>query len=347
MLLGVAVYGAFAFYRGWAEMADGLSHYRWSTFVFACALALGNYLLRYLKWEYYLRRLEIRHVPKLDSLLTFLSGLVLTVTPAKVGEVFKSIVLHQTYAVAIARTAPIVLAERMTDVLGIVLLIVAGSVGFAGGLVWAFAGTALVLVALLFIGSDRFANGAIGLLARSPAGSRRARLAPKVREAWMSLRTMTTPRALIVPTIVSVAAWFMECLALWVVLHGFGERTPVSTASFFYATATLAGALVPVPGGLGVTEASLQEQLSLIGGVGGITSTCAMILVRFATLWFAVLVGFIALTVLKLRHEGLMEKLSSGEGLQKTDDPSSNDEALAEPTGSQPEGRTGTASVAR
>jgi glycosyltransferase 2 family protein len=307
MILGVAVYGAFAFYRGFAKMADSLAHFAWASFGIACALAFSNYLLRFLKWEYYLALLSIRGVPKTDSLLTFLSGLVLTVTPGKVGEVFKSIVLYQTHGVAIARTAPIVLAERLTDVLGIVIIIVAGSAGFSGGLGWAAAGAVLVALVLIAISSDRVSGGIVARLRRAPAGSRRARLAPKVKEAWESLRTMTTPTALIVPTLLSIAAWFMECLALWFVLRGFGEKTPVLVASFFYATATLAGALVPVPGGLGVTETTLQEQLTRIGGVGAVTATSAMILVRFATLWFAVFVGFVALALMKARHPGLMK----------------------------------------
>jgi len=37
-------------------------------------LAFTNYILRFLKWEYYLAKLDVRGVPKLDSLLTFLSG---------------------------------------------------------------------------------------------------------------------------------------------------------------------------------------------------------------------------------------------------------------------------------
>jgi uncharacterized membrane protein YbhN (UPF0104 family) len=75
---------------------------------------------------------------------------------------------------------------------------------------------------------------------------------------------------------------------------------------FFYATSTLAGALVPVPGGLGVTETSLKEQMQELGHVSPAASTAAMILVRFATLWFAVLVGFVSLSLLKRRHAGLL-----------------------------------------
>jgi glycosyltransferase 2 family protein len=308
MILGVVVYAAFALYRGVHEIGTSLSRFSWSAFAIACALAFGNYLTRFLKWEYYLARLGIRGVPKLDSLLTFLSGLVLTVTPGKVGEVFKSLVLQQTHGVAVAKTAPIVLAERLTDVLGIVILIVAGSAGFSGGLVWAFAGSILVVIVLVAIGSDKVFEWLLGLTERGPAKVRT--LAPKLREAWGSLRKMTSPRALLLPTLLSVFAWFLEGLALFVILHGFGETTSVLVACFFYSTATLAGALIPVPGGLGVTEGMLEEQLWHFGHVDKFTSTSAMILVRFATLWFAVLVGFLALGLMRLRHPALMRERS-------------------------------------
>jgi uncharacterized protein (TIRG00374 family) len=69
----------------------------------------------------------------------------------------------------------------------------------------------------------------------------------------------------------------------------------------FYSTATLAGALVPVPGGLGLVEGMLREAMLHLGGVEQGAATAAMILVRLATLWWAVLVGFIALFLLRLR----------------------------------------------
>jgi glycosyltransferase 2 family protein len=143
----------------------------------------------------------------------------------------------------------------------------------------------------------------LGFFERGPERARK--LVPKVREAWASLRTMTTLGALVVPTVLSVFAWFLEGLALWVILRGFGETTPLLMACFFYATATLAGALIPVPGGLGVTEGTLEEQLRHFGSVSTATATSAMILVRFATLWFAVLVGFAALALLRLRFPAL------------------------------------------
>ncbi len=304
MLLGVVVYGAFAVWHGLDSLGGALARFHWWTFAAACSLALANYGVRWLKWEFYLSRLEIRGVRRIDSLLTFLSGFVLTVTPGKVGEVFKSVVLFETYGVPVARTAPIVVAERVTDVIGIIVLIVAGSAGLSGGLIWAALGATAVLMLLVVVGSRRLSLALIARIEKLPGVFRR--IGPKLRDAYESLATLVRPSNLIVPAILSVGAWSLECTALWVILRGLGEQTALGLATFFYATSTLAGALVPVPGGLGITETSLQGQMQAIGHVSAAASTAAMILVRLATLWFAVLVGFIALSILRQLHPRLL-----------------------------------------
>jgi uncharacterized protein (TIRG00374 family) len=304
MLLAVVVYGGFAVWRGLGKMGDELARFHWWAFAAAAGLAFSNYLVRWLKWEFYLARLDIKGVRKGDSLLTFLSGFVLTVTPGKVGEVFKSLVLFETYGVPVARTAPIVVAERVTDVIGVVVLIVLGSLGFSGGLLWAGLGTAAVLVLLVVVSNRGLSTSLIRVVERLPGPFKR--IGPKLHEAYDSLATLVKPANLLVPTLLSIGAWALECTALWVILRGFGQDTGFGLATFFYATSTLAGALVPVPGGLGVTETSLQGQLQELGHVAATTATASMILVRFATLWFAVLVGFTSLSVLKRRHPGLL-----------------------------------------
>jgi uncharacterized protein (TIRG00374 family) len=206
--------------------------------------------------------------------------------------------------VPVARTAPIVVAERVTDVIGVVVLIVLGSLGFSGGLLWAGLGTMAVVVLLVVVSSRGLSLRLIGVVERLPGPFRR--IGPRLHEAYDSLATMVKPVNLVVPTLLSIVAWSLECTALWVILHGFGQDTGLGLSTFFYATSTLAGALVPVPGGLGVTETSLQGQLQELGHVAATTATASMILVRFATLWFAVLVGFVSLTILKRMHPGLL-----------------------------------------
>ncbi len=302
MLLAVVLYGAFVAYRGVGTVGARLSTFAWWTFAGACGLSFVNYGLRFIKWEYYLALLDIRGVPKVESYLTFLSGFVLTVTPGKVGEVFKSLVLYQTRGVAIARTAPIVVAERVTDLIAVILLITVGSASFPGGAIWASAGALAVLSLLAFISSERLSAWVLKLLAKTKLG---AKFAPKIAEALAGLRVLTTPRRLVFPTLLSVVGWGLEGVGLWLILQGFGELTTVPPTLFCYATSTLAGALVPVPGGLGVTEGLLEQQMHHLGGVSETGATSAMLLCRFATLWFGVALGFLALGVLRTLNPGM------------------------------------------
>lgn len=297
ILLGVVVYGAFVAYSGYTRMQAVLRDFSWAAFAIALALASANYVLRFGKWQYYLRRLGVRHVPAGHSALIFLSGFVLTVTPGKLGEVFKSAVLARTHDVPVEETAPIVVAERLTDVIAIVVWVVAGSLGFRGGTSWAIAGALAVALALAAIFWQRPVRGFLDALSRRP---RFSLWVPRLGRAYDSLRIVSTPSALGWPVLLSIIGWGLEGVALHVLLDAFGQSQPLSFSVFFYATATLAGALIPVPGGLGVTEAVIHEQLVHVAQAPEPVAVASMILIRLATLWWAVLVGFIALGWLRL-----------------------------------------------
>lgn len=297
VLLGVLLYAAAVVYSGFRQVQGALAQFQWRTFAAAIGLASLNYCLRFGKWQYYLRRLGVTGVPAGESALVFLSGFVLTVTPGKVGEVFKSAVLARTHGVPAERTAPIVVAERLTDVIAIVCWVAMGSVGFSGGWYWAGLGGLAVAVGLLAI---LWQAPVRALLARLSRG-RGARWVPKLARAYDSLRVVASPSALVWPVLLSVVGWGLEGLALHLLLAGFERAPALSFSMFFYATATLAGALVPVPGGLGVTEAVIHQQLVGIAGAPEPVAAASMILIRLATLWWAVLVGFAALAWLRLR----------------------------------------------
>jgi uncharacterized protein (TIRG00374 family) len=297
VLLGVLLYGAAVAYSGYQRVHLALDSFHWSAFAAAICLASLNYCLRFWKWQYYLRRLGVTGVPAGESALVFLSGFVLTITPGKLGEVFKSAVLARTHGVPAERTAPIIVAERLTDVIAIVIWVVVGSTGFHGGSYWAAAGTLAVALGLLCI----LWEPPVRLLIRRIEQGRWARFAPKLASAHASLRVVASPSALAWPVLLSLIGWGLEGVGLHALLAGFGHAPALSFSMFFYATATLAGALVPVPGGLGVTEAIIHQQLVSIAGAPEPVAAASMILIRLATLWWAVLVGFCALGWLRMR----------------------------------------------
>ncbi|HVR03618.1 MAG TPA: flippase-like domain-containing protein, partial [Polyangia bacterium] len=118
--VGVAVYIGFTIWANAGQVAGALRAFHWSMAALACLLAAGNYLVRFVRWEYYLRVLGVRVAPR-DSLSVFLAGFALTVTPGKLGEAVKALLLRASHGVPAARTAPIVIAERVTDLVALLL----------------------------------------------------------------------------------------------------------------------------------------------------------------------------------------------------------------------------------
>src|SRR6516165_7855940 len=108
VLLGAVIYAGLTAWAGWREVAECLTAFAWWTAAAAAALAAANYLVRFVRWDLYLRRLHIV-VPRPRSFGIFLAGFALTATPGKMGEVLKSYLLREAYAVPIATSAPILI----------------------------------------------------------------------------------------------------------------------------------------------------------------------------------------------------------------------------------------------
>lgn len=296
---GALFYVGFAAYSGLRQVVDALDRYAWATALGALALASLNYLLRFAKWELFLRRLGVR-IPIADSFGIFLSGFSLTVTPGKVGEVLKAYLLREAHGVPMARTAPIVVAERLTDLIALALLALVGVGALAGGERVAWVALGLVAVAVACVASERLAHAAIDLVGAVPIVGR---MAPKLREFYAATRALLAPAPLGGATALSVVAWLCECVAFWLVLRGFpGAAASLKLCTFIYATMTVAGALSFLPGGLGVTEIGMVKLLvAQAHGVSGATAAAATFVTRLCTLWFAVLLGVAALVVMQRR----------------------------------------------
>lgn len=301
-ILVVFAYGAFILYNDVAKLRAAISHYAWWTFAVALALAAGNYLLRFLKWQYYLARLGVENVPWVESLVVFLAGFALSITPAKAGEVFKSALLSSARAVPITRTAPIVVADRLTDLISLILIAVVGSFYFEGGKLPAIGASVMVAGLMTFILVPPLGEFVIGIIERFPVGRR---IAPKARDAYGALRLLAGPSALILPTLLSLVAWALECVALWFICRGLGHEASMAVSFFTYAVATIAGAVLMLPGGVGGTEATMQALLRHLTAppMPLETAAAATLLVRFATLWFAVIVGVAALAIFRRKYD--------------------------------------------
>jgi len=145
---GVAIYVGFSIWADARSVGRALAEFHWHIALVALGLASLNYLVRFARWHYYLKVLGLS-VPAGHSLLVFLGGFSLTVTPGKLGEVVKALLLRESHGIAAARTAPIVIAERFTDLMGLLLLACVGIFTFKIDPRFLLIGAGLIVAGLL------------------------------------------------------------------------------------------------------------------------------------------------------------------------------------------------------
>ncbi len=292
------VFASVAVYAVMLALSDfsGLSEIflSWSTVSAVLLLAFGNYLLRAARFHYYIKAAGAE-VPLRKSLLVFFSGMLMTITPGKIGEVWKSHMLKKSDGIRIRRTVPAVFSERLSDVIGVIAIAVVSSYAFVGEALSLSASVAFVSLIALAVYSRRVYRGMRGIAMR--IGVLRKHI-QKIDDVYEGVRSINSPLKLAVSVILSIAAWSLECIALWMIVADIGYPIPLGIAFFVYSASSLTGSLSTSPGGIGVTEGGMY--LMLIGfGLGSAAASVSVIAVRFATLWFAIACAAVSLWVFR------------------------------------------------
>ena len=302
LLLGVLVFVGLSLYADFADLLTSLSDFQWALLPAVLALSIMNYVLRFVKWQFYLRLIGVRGLRVLDSLLIYWSGLGMVITPGKVGEWLKSYLLREVHGTPLMRSAPILIAERLTDSMALLILAAVGLFMF-GNLWQAYMVVAVGSLALMMLARHRpTATLVLRLVQRVPLVSR---FLPNLEEFYESTHVLLAPWSMLLMTGLSVCSWVCEVLAFYLVLLGLGQTASPELfvkASFILPIATLAAAIVFfMPGGLGVAEGGITGLSQVLVDMSKSTAAVGTLIIRFGTLWFGVLIGLVALGLLSRR----------------------------------------------
>ena len=301
LALGLLVFVGLSLYADLPQVVGALSQFDWKLLPAILVLTLLNYFLRFIKWAFYLDRLGITNVSRWESFLLFFAGLSMVVTPGKVGEWLKSYLLREISGVPFSRSAPIILAERLTDGLALTLLALAGLALFQVG--WQVL-LVVTLIAVAFIALSRWRTGMEALFAWAAS---RPVIGPRVHHLqsfYESTHELLSPPNLAVAVGLGLVSWFGECVALYFVFVGLGVAgSPLLLvqSSFILGSSTIAGAALMTPGGLGVAESGIVGLSQLLLDLPRSIAVSAAILIRLGTLWFGVVIGLFALLLLTQR----------------------------------------------
>lgn len=294
LAFGVVVISALMLYGDVSQMGASLASFPWQYVPAVLGLTLFNYLLRFVKWEYFLHQIGVKGLPRGDSFLIWLSGMSMTVTPGKVGEWLKSYLLREINGTPFSTSAPVVMMERLSDGVAMGLLALGGLCLFGVG--WQVVGV-IFLIALGMMAAFRYrplGERALAFGERLPIIS--TQIDP-LRQFYESSHSLFKPKVFAVAVGLGFVSWAGECVAFYLVLEGLGAAASMLLlvqAAFILSASTLAGALLLVPGGLGVAEGGITGLTQLLLNMPKNAAAAATLVIRFCTLWFGVTLGTLA-----------------------------------------------------
>ncbi|MFL5625882.1 MAG: YbhN family protein [Ktedonobacteraceae bacterium] len=298
LVLAFVVTTAIALYADLPQMIGALARFRWEFLPVIVALTLFNYICRFFKWQYYLKRLKIT-VPWVKSFLIFISGLSMAITPGKVGELLKSYLLKRSTGAPISYTSPVIMAERLSDGIAMLLLAATGLVLYRFG--WELLLVLLVvgLTAIMIIQNRRLSLAILSYGERLPLV---ARIAHLIRAFYESAYTLLQWRPLLFAVAIGVVSWSGECIALFFVFSGLGiAPTPdlLIKSTFILSVSSVIGSASGLPGGLGTADGSMLGLTRLLVTTSATLGGAATLLIRLCTLWFGLGLGVVALLIFR------------------------------------------------
>ncbi|RMM28344.1 putative integral membrane protein [Pseudomonas syringae pv. pisi] len=284
-------YMGFSLWGGWQAVSAATGKVGLLGIGVALLMSAINYALRFVRWQLYLSVLG-HPLAWRKSLRIYLAGFALTTTPGKAGEALRGVLLRPL-GVPYPQSFAAFVSERLSDLLAIVLLTLFGLSWYPQAQPMILLGLALVLTGSLVLSRRHLLERL--QVSLSTKNTRVSSLWQQLFNVLLAARQCLHGNVLLTASLLSLLAWSAEALAFYWMLGWMGAQIPLTFAVFTYALAMLAGALSFMPGGLGSAEA-VMVGLLMFKGMPGADAIAATLLIRLATLWFAVAIGAVMLS---------------------------------------------------
>lgn len=296
IVLGLAVFLALLFVADVRLVGQQLALIPVWVYLLVALLSFADYGFRFFRWQFFLRSVSI-DLDRKSSFLCYSSGLALAVTPGNLGEAIKSFLLERKEGLPISRTFPVILAERISEGLGFLLLASIGAATFQYG--W----SAIVFILLLFLGavivlrSPRMYQALTRFLRKR---QRFARFADSSDSFYRTARTVFGNRVLFGALLLSCLSSLSQSVGYYLLLSTFSPGSGFLLALFLLNFTSIAGGASMSPGGIGVVEGSLMA-LMVANGIPVDQAAACTVISRLFNLWLGVFGGLACLRW-TLRH---------------------------------------------
>ena len=290
-IAAIGIYAIFLFLSDFSIISEKISNFKINYLPLILLLVSVSWIPIIIKWHFLLKNCEL-DVPLTKSIAVFFAGIAFEITPGQIGTLMKSQILKTSCNIPRTKTVPIVVVEKMYDLIGAILASIIGIVILGMDFY-------LIIIAILFLAVIFFfmyyRPASEIFFKRITKTKFFSKHVDNITEFHTIIQKSTHVKVATICILLSVTYWFIISIAVYYVLMAFDVNVlDYLTILAIYTTTILLGAISFIPGGIGVTEGSISGLFTL-NGIDISTALILSVMIRVFTLWYSVGVGFISL----------------------------------------------------
>ena len=287
----VGIYAIFLLISDFSIISEKISNFKTNYLPLILLLVSASWVPIIVKWHFLLKNCEI-DIPLRKSIAVFFAGVAFEITPGQIGSLIKSQLLKTSSNIPRTKTVPIIVAEKVYDLIGAILASIIGIIIL--GMDFYLIIIAILALAVIFF--FMFYRPASEIFFKRITKTKFfSKYVDNMSEFHTIIQKSTNVKAATVCILLGVTYWFIISTAAYYILMAFDVNVlDYLTVLAIYTTSILLGAISFVPAGIGVTEGSIAGLFTL-NGIDISTALILSVMIRILTLWFSVCVGFIAL----------------------------------------------------
>ncbi len=297
IFVAVAIYSLFLFFSDFSIVYEKLQNFQITSLPLILLVVFSSWLVLFIRWMILLKKHQIQ-IPLKINFLIFFAGFTLAISPAKSGELIKSVLLKNKCGIAATKTIPIIFLERFYDIIGTTAVAIIGItfLGLEFGIVLALVPIVILVIFYLFYSKRSFDFTLKILNHIKPL----QKFLSNIEESHEIIRHSSDVKTICSCSGLTIVFRIIEAIGILLILQALG----INFIEFFnllsmYSASVILGSISMSPGGLGVTEGSFAGLLTLYE-LELQTTLAIAVIVRFFTMWFAIVVGFISLKLSEL-----------------------------------------------
>ena len=291
LVAAIGIYGIFLFLSDFSIISEKISNFKINYLPLILLFVSASWVPIIVKWHFLLKNCEI-DIPLRKSIAVFFAGVAFEITPGQIGTLVKSQILKTSSNISRTKTVPIIVVEKVYDLIGAILASIIGIVIL--GMDFYLIIIAILVLAIIFF--FMFYRPASEIFFKRVTKTKFfSKHIDDISEFHAIVQKSTNVKVAGICILLSVTYWFIISAAAYYVLIAFDTHVlDYLSVIAIYTTSVLLGAISFIPAGIGITEGSIAGLFTL-KGIDISTALFLSVMIRILTLWYSVCVGFIAL----------------------------------------------------